>query len=108
MKILKSALVTLAGSPLLLIGATSALTSFITYLLLWSGHLMCLAKLCDSLHVGTFIAPFLALVFMGSVGVAVVGLILGILRLCRKLSGKLEREHHFHLFTDPEQRKHSQ
>jgi hypothetical protein len=105
MKNLKNALVTLASSPLLWIGVTGALTSFITYFLLWSGHLMWLADLCDSLHVSTYIGTFLSLVFVLSVFLAVVGFLLGILRLSRKLSNKLEREHHFHLFRDPEQRK---
>jgi hypothetical protein len=67
MKILKRALVTLPSSPLLWIGAIGALTSFITYLLLWSGHLMWLADLCDSLHVSTYIATFLSLVFVFSI-----------------------------------------
>jgi len=88
MKALKHALATLASSALLWIGAAGALVSFSVYYLLWSGHLSLIAELADALDLGLAVPFFFAFIFMASIGIAVSGLIIGILHLCLKLIEK--------------------
>ena len=83
MKIWKQALTTLSSSSLLWVGAGGALVSFLTYALLWSGHLMILAEPADAMHLGLYLVELLAFIFTASVGIFICGAIIGIVRLCR-------------------------
>jgi hypothetical protein len=83
-KTLKQALLILASSPLLWIGTAGALVSFLTYYLLYSGHLQPMAGLADALHVGFYVPPFLAFVLLAGICLAIGGVIIGTIRLCRK------------------------
>jgi hypothetical protein len=78
----------LLGSPLLWIGAAGALGTFLTYWLLWSGHLNFLAKLADALHAGLLIGPLFVFIFIISVGMFIIGAMIGIVRLMLKLTEK--------------------
>ena len=86
MKTFKHAIGILISSPLLWIGTAGVLVSFSTYALLWSGHLMFLAKLADALHLGLYLGSLFAFIFMASICLFIVGLLMGIIRLCRKLN----------------------
>src|SRR5665213_4143238 len=72
--------------PLLWIGAVGALVSFSTFGLLWSGHLQPIARLADTLHVGDYVFPFLAFIFLASISLVISGIIFGIFRLRRRLN----------------------
>ena len=86
MKTLKQALLVLVGSPLLWIGTAGAWVSFLTYYLLYSGHLQPLAGVADALHLGIYVFPFLAIILMAGICLMISGIIIGTVRLCRKLN----------------------
>jgi hypothetical protein len=88
MKTLKKVLLILVSSPLLWIGTGVALISFLAYYLLWSGDHNPMARLADAFHVGLYVFPFLALIFVAGICLFINGIILGIVRLCRKLNEK--------------------
>ena len=98
MKTFKHAIRILISSPLLWIGTAGVLVSFSTYALLWSGHLMILAELADALHFGLYIGSLFAFIFLASICLFIVGLLMGIIRLCRKLN-----EHTAARATEPPQ-----
>jgi hypothetical protein len=79
---LKKQLQLLLSSRLLKLGAVVAVVSFSTYYLLWSGNLSLLARLADDFNVGTHVFPFLAGSLLVSLCLALIGIIIGILRLC--------------------------
>jgi hypothetical protein len=86
MKSCKHAMKILISSPLVWLGAAGMLVSFSTYALLWSGHLMILAELADAWHLGLDLGSLFAFIFIASICLFIVGLLMGIIRLCRKLN----------------------
>ena len=86
MKTFRHAIWILISSPLLWIGTAGVLVSLSTYALLWSGHLMFLAKLADALHLGLYLGSLLAFIFVAGICLFIAGLLMGIIRLCRKLN----------------------
>lgn len=88
MRTLKLSLKILASSSLVRIGAGGALVSFLAYYLLWSGQLIPMARLADTLHAGLYVFPVLALILFVSLGLAIGGLMIGMGRLYLKLNGK--------------------
>jgi hypothetical protein len=86
MKTLKQALLIFVSSPLLWIGTAGASVSFLTYYLLYSGRLQSMAGLVDALHLGIYVFPFLAFILIAGICLVVSGIIIGTVRLCRKLN----------------------
>jgi cell division protein FtsX len=86
MRTSKQKLLVLVGSPLLWIGMAGALVSFLTYYLLYSGRLQPIADLADALHLGIFVFPFLACILIVCICLVASGIIMGAVRLCRKLN----------------------
>lgn len=47
---------------------------------------MFLAELADALHLGLYLGSLFAFIFIASICLFIVGLLMGIIRLCRKLN----------------------
>jgi heme/copper-type cytochrome/quinol oxidase subunit 2 len=88
MKTLKEALMILVSSALVLIGGAMALVSLSVYFLFWSGRLQPIAGLADSLHLGFYVFPFLIFMLVAGICLMITGILVGMVRLCRKLNKK--------------------
>jgi hypothetical protein len=81
----KLALLIILGSPLIWLGAGSALGGFLTEWILWSGYLNPMARVADALGIGFALnALFIPSIIVTGVCFFVCGIILGLVRLCRQ------------------------
>ncbi|MGP8200913.1 MAG: hypothetical protein ACLQU4_15580 [Limisphaerales bacterium] len=79
-------MVILVGSAFVWIGSRVALVSLLAYYLFWSGRLQPMAGLADSLQLGFYVFPFLAFILVAGICLFISGILIGIVRLCRKLN----------------------